>query len=68
MLPSKNVTSFKNDYLKAGLHKIHNESKSALITGYFNVNLINYKLRRETRTAFYTKSSDTISVCKLRTL
>ena len=44
--PSMNVSTFTNDHLKNILNAIHYESKSTLVTGDFNVNLINYNKKR----------------------
>ena len=43
--PSMNVSTFTNDHLKNMLNAIHHENKSTLLTGDFNVNLINYNKR-----------------------
>ena len=40
--PSMNVSTFINDYLKNMFNAVHLENKSTLLTGDFNVNLINY--------------------------
>ena len=40
--PSMNVSSFTNDHLKNMLNAIHYDNKSTLLTGDYNVNLINY--------------------------
>ena len=37
-----NVSTLINDHLKNMLNAIHYENKSTLLTGDFNVNLINY--------------------------
>ena len=37
-----NVSTFTNDHLKITLNAIHHENKSTLLTGDFNINLINY--------------------------
>ena len=46
--PSMNVSTFTNDHLKNMLNVIHHENKSTLLTGDFNVNLINYNKKRGT--------------------
>ena len=46
--PSMNVSTFTNDHLKNMLNAIHYENKSTLLTGDFNVNLINYDKKRGT--------------------
>ena len=43
-----NVSTFTNDHLKNMLNAIHHENKSTLLTGDFNVNLINYNKKRGT--------------------
>ena len=43
-----NVSAFTNDHLKTILNAIHYESKSTLLTGHFNKNLINYNKKRDT--------------------
>ena len=43
-----NVSTFTNDHLKNMLNAIHYENKSTLLTGDFNVNLINYNKKRGT--------------------
>ena len=43
-----NVSTFTNDHLKNMLNAIHQENKSTLLTGDFNVNLINYNKKRGT--------------------
>ena len=44
--PSMNVFTFTNNELKNMLNAIHYENKSTLLTGGFNVNLINYDKKR----------------------
>ena len=43
-----NVSTFTNDHLKNMLNAIHHGNKSTLLTGDFNVNLINYNIKRGT--------------------
>ena len=43
-----NVSTFTNNHLKNMLNAIHYENKSTLLTGDFNVNLINYNKKRGT--------------------
>ena len=45
---SMNVSIFTNNHLKDILNVIHYENKSTLLTGDFNVNLINYDKKRGT--------------------
>ena len=46
--PSMDVSTFTNDHLKNMLNAIHYGNKSTLLTGDFNVNLINYDKKRGT--------------------
>ena len=46
--PSMNVFTFTNDHLKNMINAICHENKSTLLTGDFNVNLINYNKKRGT--------------------
>ena len=46
--PSMNASSFNNDHIKNMLNAIHHENKNTLLTGDFNVNLINHNKKRGT--------------------
>ena len=54
-----NVSTFTNDPLKNMLNAIHYENKSTLLTGDFNVNLINYN-KKEAHIIFLSCSVTTI--------
>ena len=62
-----NVSTFTNDHLKNMLNAIHHENKSTLLTGDFNVNLINYN-KKEAHIIFLSYSLTTILHHKLHSL
>ena len=62
-----NVSTFTNDHLKNMLNAIHHENKSTLLTGDFNVNLINYN-KKEAHVIFLSYSLTTILHHKLHCL
>ena len=41
-----NLSTFTKNHLKKMLNAIHHENQSSLLTGDFNVNLINYNKKR----------------------
>ena len=56
--PSMNGSTFTNDHLKNMFNGVHYEIKSTLLTGYFNVNLMNYD-KREAHIVFLSFSLTT---------
>ena len=62
-----NVSTFNNDHLKNMLNAIHHENKSALLTGDFNVSLINYN-KKAAHIIFLSYSLTTILHHKLHSL
>ena len=62
-----NVSTFIKDHLKNMLNAIHYENKSPLLTGDFNLNLINYN-KKETQIIFLSYSLTTILHHKLHSL
>ena len=65
--PSMKVSTFTNDHLRNMLNVIHHENKSTLLTGHFNVNLINYN-NKEAHIIFLSYSLTTILHRKLHSL
>ena len=65
--PSINVSTFTNDHLKTMLNAIHYENKSTLLTGDFNINLINYD-KKEAHIIFLNYPLTTILHHKLHSL
>ena len=64
---SMNVSNFTNDHLKNMLNAIHYENKSTLLTGDFNINLINYD-KKEAHIIFLNYPLTTILHHKLHSL
>ena len=62
-----NVSTFTNDHLKNMLNAIHYENKTTLLTGDFNVNLINYD-KKEAHIIFSIYPLTTILHHKLHSL